>query len=229
MTITLDGRRTNLASDSNETLHRLVDRIRELIPIGRMIVAVCRNGRTLNDSELEAALDAPLTSEDRVDLISAERGEVAAAALRQVAGQIEAVGQEQAAVAELLNTGRSAEGITRFAQFISVWQTTQRVILECCGVLNRDLTREPFGGGLVADQLNLLVDHLRELRSAFEARDLVAVADLIHYELAPLCDTWRKLLSELADRVDSTIEGAENSALHVEERTQNAIAQGAIA
>ena len=78
------------------------------------------------------------------------------------------------------------------------WHTCQQAIAECSGLLGRDLTAVECAGRPVREHLDGLADKLRELRDAFEARDMVLVADLIQFEMPDICQAWQGILNELA-------------------------------
>ena len=51
--------------------------------------------------------------------------------------------------------------------------TCPKAVLECCDLLGEDLTAVDYEGAPVGAHLEKLVEKLRELRDAFEARDMV--------------------------------------------------------
>ena len=57
----------------------------------------------------------------------------------------------------------------------------------------------------VREHIDALSAKLRELHDALQARDFVLVADLAHYELPILCQTWRDLYTALADSIAAQV------------------------
>jgi hypothetical protein len=68
-------------------------------------------------------------------------------------------------------------------------------------LVGRNLLQVSIESGTVADCLADLVERLRDLRDALEARDLVLLADLMQYEIPELCKKWKGLLLSLAESV----------------------------
>lgn len=201
MIVTLDGRRVPLPPSPGSTLRALIDQVRADLPPDRLVVGVARNGQPLVDRELEEWLTRPLSAADRVDLATAGRHELAAEVLREVAGRIEAAGQQQESLAGRLNRGRTAEAVGEFSEFVTGFQACQQVVVQCSELLGCDLTAGSFDGRPVGAHLEELAVRLREVRDALEAGDFVLLADLLHYELPPLCRTWARLLEGLADSI----------------------------
>jgi hypothetical protein len=201
MIVTLDGRRLLLPPSPGSTLRTLIDQVRADLPPDRLVVSVVRNGELLIDRELEEWLARPLSAADRVDLATADRRELTAEALREVAGRIGAAGREQERLAGQLNRGQTTEAVGQFSAFVASFQACRQVIAQSSDLLGRDLTAESSEGRTVGAHLEELAERLREVRDALEAGDYVLLADLLHYELPPLCQTWARLLESLADSI----------------------------
>jgi len=212
MIVTLDGQRLEADFTSADTLQALIDRVRaEHLP-DRLVISVAVNGQVLLPEDLEARLSQSPAAEDQVDLESGDPRAIAADALRQAADQLAAAGQAQQEVADQLNAGQVAEALGRVGESVGVWQASQQVIVRCCALLGEDLTAVECGGRPIREHFSELAEKLRELRDAFEARDMVLLADLLHYEMPPLCDTWHRLLAKLADTVSGQTAAASPTA-----------------
>lgn len=201
MIVTLDGRRLEGDFADGCTLEALLDQVRGADLDDRLVVSVAVNGKSCGQRELDSSLTQPLGNADQVDLQSGDRYTVSADALRGIAGRLAEIGELQPEVADQLNSGDVVDAVGRIGEVVGVWQASCDAIVQCSGLLGRDLTKEVFDGRSVEASLTELVGRLRELRDALEARDMVLLADLIHYELPELCTTWHDLLTGLADRV----------------------------
>ncbi len=201
MIVTLDGERLSGAFPADDTLQTLIDEVRRAHLGDRMVVSVVLDGRQLLDQELGERLDGPLGQITRIDLTSADSRELASSALREVAIQLAKAADNQAAVAEQLQSGEVSNAVTAFSDFLQVWQTCQRAIIECSGLLEQDLTTVQTSGKSVREHLDGLADKLRELRDAFEARDTVLLSDLFQYEMPEICKTWESIMYDLATNI----------------------------
>ena len=201
MIVTLDGERLDRIFPASDSLQTLIDEVRRAYLGDRMVVSVAFDGRQLLDQELSDKLGKQLERVTRVDLTSADRYELVSAALHEVARDLDKSAAEQAAVADKLSAGVMSEAVSAFGEFLQVWQTCQKAIGECSGLLGEDLTRMRSSDKSVRDHLDVLADKLRELRDAFEAQDTVLLSDLFQYEMPDTCRAWRDILNEMADAI----------------------------
>jgi hypothetical protein len=212
MIVTLDGERLGGSFPAGGTLQALIDQVRGAHLGDRLVVSVAVDGRPLANQELGERLESPLERVEQIDLASADRWQLVADSLREVAEHLGEAGSEQAAIADQLQAGNVCEAITRFGEFLRVWQTCQQTILDCSNLLGQDLTALECAGRSVREHLDGLVDKLRELRDTFEARDMVLLADLVQYEMPDTCRVWQGVLNELADGVAASASGAHGGA-----------------
>ena len=205
MIVTLDGHRLDSDFAPGCTLMDLIDRVRSQQPEERLIVSVSVNGNRYGENELGAGLARPLAGDEQVDLETEDRCTVAADALRAIAAEIAEAAKSHADIADRLSSGEAAEAIRQIGNFVNVWNSCTAVITQCGGLLGRDLTDAEHGGRNVRDSLAELAGRLRDLRDALEARDTVMLADLMHYEMPGLCETWQDVLTTLASVVEQPV------------------------
>ncbi|GEM_PF-1278644 len=201
MILTLDGERLDEPVSAQDTLQAVIDRLQQHRLGDRLVVSVVCDGTPLLDEELSRKLAQPLGETGQIDLTSADRYELVASALREMAAQLAVVGTQQAEAAGHIQDGKIAEAMTGFTTFLDAWQMCQRALLECSNLLGEDLTARRCDSVPVREHLDNLADKLRELRDAFEARDAVLLSDLIQYELPQTCQSWQTILNQLADAV----------------------------
>jgi hypothetical protein len=207
MIVTLDGERLSGPFPGGGTLQALIDQVRGAHLGDRLVVSVALDGRPLLEQDLSDRLEGPLDGVEQVDLASADRWQLAADSLREVAQRLGQTGSEYAEVADQLHAGRVSEAVTRFGEFLQVWQTCQRTILDCSGLLGQDLTALECDGRPVREHLNGLAGKLQELRDTFEARDVVLLADVVRYEMPDTCRTWQGILNEMASAIGTPAAG----------------------
>lgn len=203
MTITLDGQRMKRVPPAARTLQAVLDDVRTGPDMaGRLIVAVRWNGQPLGDDELGTRLESTIEAADQVDLETCDASELVAQAFRGLAEEFVTRAAELPAVADRLTTGGMPEAMVGVSTFVQLWQTTQRVLTQCGSLLGEDVARWAIDGREVQDWLRELVERLSEVRGALENGDAVALADLLRYEFPTVLEDWRRLLGELAMRVE---------------------------
>jgi hypothetical protein len=199
MIITLDGRRLADGFGPNCTLQELIDSVRSAHVPDRLVVSVTRNGRPLVEGDLDRALPQSVGDNDQIDLASGDRTAICVDALRDVAGQLDDLGRALPGIADRISAGRGADALREFGEQLDVWRRCREVRLRVGQLLSIDLAQLTHDDRPMPAHLADLSDRLRELRAAFESRDLVLLADLVRYEMPPLCRTWVSLLTGLAD------------------------------
>ena len=160
------------------------------------------NGCVLRDADLDTGLEQPVAADAQVDLHSADRLALVRDALRGLALEFEQASSGQTEIADRLASGDVATAMRDVSTFIGLWRTCTRALAECSKLLNEDLTRYEHNGHTVQTALEDLIGRLRDMREALDARDTVLLADIVRYELPPLCQTWQTLLLGLTEHVD---------------------------
>jgi hypothetical protein len=199
MSITLDGAALPLATADGNTLASVLETARRHCAPQRLIVGVIVNGVQHAGDALEARLTDAVSGSDRVECVTADRIELVRDALLDLADRAQALGDDVPEIATGLNGGQTAEAMTALGEFVNAWQTSWRALRQCGQVAGWDLFGADFGGLSVREHIDALSAKLRELQAALQNRDFVLVADLAHYELPVLCQTWRDLYTSLAD------------------------------
>jgi len=201
MFVTLDGRRITREFTPGCTLQMLLDELRTELPGSRLIVSVAVDGQLCDEDELEKALPRPLEPDAQIDLESADRCAVAVAALRSVARELGDIRPRLAQLTEELQAGQIVEAVRQVGQLVQVWQRCRDVLLQSGSLRGCDLTELIFSDRPLREHLLELAAKLRGIRDALDARDMVLLADLLHYEMPPLCQLWHDLLLAVADQI----------------------------
>jgi hypothetical protein len=202
MIVTLDGCRLEDDYTPGCTLQAVIDRVRDQRLNDRLVISVAVNGEHFVGGDLEEGLMQRLSAEDQVDLESGDRFAIAADALRNLAGELAEVGRLQPMLADQLDAGDAEGAVREVGEFVRTWSACGTAVVQCSGLVGRDLTAVELDGRCVGLMVQDLVTKLRALRDALDARDLVMLADLMHYELPPLCEEWQSALLRLADEVE---------------------------
>lgn len=201
MIVTLDGRKLDSPAATPPDLRALIDQVRSEHSQERLIVSVSLNGELIPNESIDRFLTSTLEPSDQVDLESADTRQLTADALREAAEHVAAAGRRQIEIADQINTGQIAEAMNEFTGFVEVWQIVRDTLLQSCDVLGRDLTLHEHEGMSLLLHLGQVSETLRELRNALDNRDFVLLADLIHYEVPPMCEKWGAILQGLSQAV----------------------------
>ncbi len=201
MIVTLDGQRLSRSFPPGPTVRNLIDELQPELGAQRLVVSIAVDGRQLGQQELDAGLALPLGSDVQVDFESGDRLDVVRVALRELSQALHDAGAGHHSAAQQLQAGQVADAVQQVGELIQVWTTCRDAIVQCSGVLGRNLLNEDVAGAPVAGQFTALTARLREMRDALESRDMVLLADLLQYEMPQLCEEWAQSLATLAERV----------------------------
>src|SRR5262249_21649987 len=103
--------------------------------------------------------------------------------------------QQQAA--ELLQSGSTIDALQKLNDAVSIWMSVQRAV-SMGAQLQRSLERsdiEPMSEQTLAPAVDQLNGKLREVRSALQGGDTVALADTLLYDFPHVVEQWRELLN----------------------------------
>lgn len=201
MIVTLDCQRVNDSLATDSTLLALIDQVRAGLDSERLIVSVTIDGQRIPDADLGAKLEQPIAGYAQIDLESGDRHQLVRDALRGLAHEFDLAGAQLPGIAERLGTTDVAAAIRDIGGFVGLWQTCNRIITQCSGLLGKDLTLLEHEARPVCAWLDDLIEKLTCLRGALDAHDTVLLADIVRYEFPTLATTWQALLSNLAAQV----------------------------
>lgn len=199
MLITLDGKRLPDQDAAHLTLQALIDQIRTSLLPDRIVVGVRIDGQPVAGEPLGQRLGQALAGVTQIDLDSADPLVLAADALRDLTDQLGDARDGLAQIAVQIQAGKPDAALEDFRGFLGVWRNSQTALRDCSELLGRDLTRDEVDGQMLLNHIEQLSGKLRELRDAFEARDMVLLSDLVEYEMPELCQAWQGHFQALAD------------------------------
>lgn len=163
---------------------------------GRIIIQVAADGKPLPDE--------PQTSSVQVlELTTADPKELVGGTLKSAAEALETVRAQQHTAADLIQSGRTAEGLDHLQAALATWQVVRDVLSQASQLMGCDLSQVPLpveGAGLAAS-VSDLAGCLRELKQASEREDWSALADIIAYDLDAAAGRWGVLLSGLSENL----------------------------
>lgn len=200
MIVTLDGNKLETAFPPACTLQTVVDQVRAEHN-NALIVSVAVDGQRLDEERLGSSLEQPVRIDAQVDLESGDPRRLVADALRGLCMEFEQVAPLHEQIAEQMAGNDASAAVRDLGSYIGLWNTTQRVLVQCGDILGEDLAAREYDGRTVKEWFEDVVGRLTEIRDALEARDMVLLADLVRYELPTLRETWQNMLSQLANEI----------------------------
>jgi hypothetical protein len=171
---------------------------------GRVIIEVKADGERLPD-EVLAAPTEEATGIGELAFVTADPALLVSQTLYDAAEALDQARAEQQGVADLIQSGRTAEIGEPLARVLGTWQAIGEVVERGATLLTLDLSTmrldgidedESFGASTTA-----LREHLRALRDSVRDEDWSGVSDILAYDLDAQAERWARLLRALAGRV----------------------------
>ena len=163
----------------------------------RLVVGAQADGHEIPQADLEHPPGQASYAEE-LAVTTAAPNQLVSFALVQAADALTNLGEEQSAVAELLQVGQAQEAMSRLGHLVSVWQQVDQTIALARQAIGEALPTATFG-----EASRELATHLGGMRDALESGDLTTVADLLAYDMDGLPERWSILLREAAEQIDA--------------------------
>lgn len=167
----------------------------------RLVVGLRFDGQTVASGELDSLRAAPLTAPGRLELEIESARALAARILGQVASLLDQSRCHHEAVARLLAAGKSGKAMELLTACFTVWNAAEDSLQKASRLVALDLNRAEPGEPTPTERIAQLGLCLRQLKQHLQARDFVAVADLVEYELPELTSQWQAMLTSLQHEI----------------------------
>lgn len=200
--VLVDGSRLETECDPAVALSDVVELIRkDWQSDDRILVAIRCDDEEVIGEELESILDTPLSEFDRVEFQTGSARDLAGDVLEHVSALLIETREIQSQVVDLLGQGSTPRAMELLSGCFGVWKQAQEGLSRAAEVLNLDLDTVEFEGATIGAFVEELAAALRKVRESLKTRDYVMLADVLAYELEPICERWPRLNGVLLERV----------------------------
>ena len=198
----VDGTRLDTDCGADAAISDVVESIRQDWQADdRILVAIRCDDEEVVGEELEEILGTPLSEFGRVEFRTGSARDLAGEVLEQVSAMLIEALEVQSQVVELLGQGSTPRAMDLLSGCFAVWKQAQEGLSRAAEVLNLDLDTVEFEGATVGEFVEELAAALRKIRESLTTRDYVMLADVLAYELEPICERWPRLNGVLLKRV----------------------------
>ncbi len=160
----------------------------------RLIVELRLNDQVIGDDRLQEVLALPLADTGRVDLEIDSARSLSAQALGHAANMLEANRAHYVTIAEQIAMGNSSAAMELLNECFTVWNTAEQSLARASQAIGLDLNAAVGEAPPPAEMIEALRVQLDEIRKSLEARDFVAIADQVEYDMADVTDGWQRTL-----------------------------------
>lgn len=180
----------------------------ECCPAGRVIVSIRCDGVPVAPQELAAKLKQPVSDFDRLEAYTGTISELVTDALDQAGSVLEESNKNRQRISELVNQGRTEEGIALLGECLQSWQGVHSAIGQSIALLGIDPDATFIDDKPLSTAFDRPRDLLVQVKEAVVAHDYVMLADILEYEFQEVTELWRAALDRLAVLARQSDEGS---------------------
>jgi hypothetical protein len=201
MEISVDGspRNTHVIPATIGTL--IADLKNDLLDDGRVILSLTLDGRTVDgEYEKEVAGMSPGVF-GRFSVETADQKTLCLATLDEVAHHIQPIIDESARIAELIDTGNEAQAFGRIGPCVEVWGAIVKAVHNIAQLMQVDMMSVAACDETLSSALKGLVELLQSIKNHVDARDLVALRDVMKHQMPEVAKRIAAQLDALSNQV----------------------------
>lgn len=172
-----------------------------LDPVGRVVVEVAIEGRTLDAEALEQQDEIPVSVDTEVRLYTADPVLLSTETLEQVRQALTQAGELQSEAADRLQQDELDQALQKVGQAVEIWLQVQQAVLHAALLAEVELDEMAVDGEPVSGFTDELIEKLSELRDTIHVQDTVTLADVLGYEWPQIVDRWDRLIGALIDEI----------------------------
>lgn len=166
-------------------------------PNRSLIVSVVCDGKPVPLDQLDHTLDTPAETFGEVALQTQPMAALIAQSLGEAIEVFRAADRTRVLVADLLAQGQQHEALRRLGELFADWKQVQDTVAVVMEALRGSSPPDGDAESVLAAPLAAITAHLRELRSALKAGDLVLVGDVLRFELETPFADWIAAMERL--------------------------------
>ncbi len=202
MQVTIGGVEVDLSSSGVRTLGELIDAVQGAASERNEIaVGLVLNGQRIGPEQEASQRERELMPDDVIDFQVQDASAVLTAALEQTRDGLPALEEKLGKVATALQCGARQEAFSLFGECLTHWRQVIHLLQATQACLGYDPGEVEVEGRTIRNINEDLLTALQETKRAMEQGDLVALSDLLEYELIAKLREERALLEQLIGMV----------------------------
>jgi hypothetical protein len=202
MQVTIGSTEVDLSASGIRTLGELIEAVQQAAADkNEVIVGVSLNGERLGPEEQMTQADRELAPDDRAVFEVQDARAVLTAALEETRDSLPGLEDKLGRVAVALQSGSRQEAFSLFSDCLARWRQVILLLQISQACLGYDPDQIEIEGRSVQELNGELLAVLQQTKEAMEQGDLVALSDLLEYELVTKIRQEHALLDRLIGMV----------------------------
>ena len=195
MPVTIDHEDLKASEQGLSTVGQVLERLHKQ---RRLVVRLVIDGKAPDLRDLPSLRSTPLNSH----AIFIETATPVDAAIEVLVGayqELNNADRTREEAADLLRTNLWKPAMEKIARLLKQWQQAQTAILSVGKLFKLDLDHLPINERPLRILSEEFARQLRDLQSAIQSADLVAITDVLVYETAHTGDNWRAVIESVRE------------------------------
>lgn len=202
MKIVIDGFEDILIPDGNETLGELLAQIEEWIRENKRIIIQTRlEGKTLSEKDKKTLFNKKVSEFKILELTTANPWSWAIDSLKEAKVKLPNVASEMEKVSLLIQKGNYADAFLLLDKCIQTWDKINETLRQIEKLFALDYAKIYLEGERIPDKMEEFAKLLEEANRAIEQNDLLNLADILEYEIAPRIREEKRMVNEIAKMI----------------------------
>lgn len=203
MEVSIDGKPFPVTLPPGATVRQALDGVREeLVRSRRLAVKFVLDGVLVEQPSDDKRLDEPADGHARLEISTEDPETICTQVVRGLIPFVESLKELHRRSAEVLHQGHLQEAMEGVKACVQGWEVLVRGMRHVGSVLELSPIKSMYDGTEVKRNVAELEKALREFKKAFDAQDLVRVADLVEYDLASRLPAWEQTLTTMLHRLE---------------------------
>jgi len=166
----------------------------------RLVVHCLIDGQSPNLDQLPAVKQSPLDGHT-LYIETADPRQMAREALADAQSDLGNADAAKDEAAAQLRRNQFPLAMEKLAICISAWQRAEQALVGTAKLLNINIDAVLTDAALPPDWLTVFAENLRQLGVALQARDAVALTDLLAYETTQTTSQWQEAIAAMSARL----------------------------
>ena len=198
MKVIIDGFENLVFPEENETLGEFLVQLEEWIKNNRkVIVKVKLEGKTLGEEQKKIIYNRKVNEFEVLEVFTANPWQWAIDSLEEMKVYLPEISSKMEKVGFFIQQGNYKKALSLLERYIGLWDEINETLRKIGNVFGLDYTRIFLNEEKASCKMKELLEYLEEAKRAIQENDLLALADILEYELAPRIKDERKLVQEI--------------------------------
>lgn len=202
MKIVIDGYENLVIADENEILGELLVQLEDWIKRNkRVIVQTKLEGKSLSKEDKKVLFNRKVSEFKILELFTANLWQWAINSLEEIKVYLPEIAEQMERVSFLIQQGNCRSAFSLLDRYTGLWDEINEALRKIEKIFALDYTQIFLKEERTPYRMREFVQFLEEAKRAIKDNDLLTLADVLEYELAPRIREEKKLVEEMISMV----------------------------